>query len=64
MTGVLIRGEKERETTGKRPYEDTVKKKKQSGLMQVKERSLRRNLIYILTLDFLAYRTMRKYIYC
>ena len=28
MTGVLIRGEKERETTGKRPYEDTVKKKK------------------------------------
>ena len=60
MTGVLIRGEKERETTGKRPYEDTVKKKKQSGLMQVKERSLRRNLIYILTLDFLASRTMRK----
>ena len=28
MTGVLISGEKERETTGKRPYEDTVKKKK------------------------------------
>ena len=60
MTGVLISGEKERETTGKRPYEDTVKKKSQSGLMQVKERSLRRNLIYILTLDFLASRTMRK----
>lgn len=60
MTGVLISGEKERETTGKRPYEDTVKKKRQSGLMQVKERSLRRNLIYILTLDFLASRTMRK----
>ena len=60
MTGVLISGEKERETTGKRPYEDTVKKKRQSGLMQVKERSLRRNIIYILTLDFLASRTMRK----
>ena len=60
MTGVLISGEKERETTGKIPYEDTVKKKRQSGLMQVKERSLRRNLIYILTLDFLASRTMRK----
>ena len=28
MTGVLIRGEKESETTGKTPYEDTIKKKK------------------------------------
>ena len=32
MTGVLIRGEKERETTGKRPYEDTVKKKSNVAL--------------------------------
>ena len=30
MTGVLIRGEKERERTGKRPYEDTVKNKKET----------------------------------
>ena len=32
MTGVLIRGEKESETTGKTPYEDTIKKKKKVAI--------------------------------
>ena len=49
MTGVLIRGEKERERDKR---EKTIwgysgKKKKKSGHMQVKERSLRRNNLHL-----------------
>ena len=60
MTGVLIRGEKERERQeGKDHMRIQCKKKKKVAICKSRK-EVSEETIYILTLNFLASRTMRK----